>query len=83
MFGAGLPVAGYDRFEAWGELVREGENGVGFADAAGLCGVLVRLFGDGEEQELLARLRRGARGESARRWDEEWDRVVGTALGLL
>ncbi|KAH6635017.1 glycosyl transferases group 1-domain-containing protein, partial [Chaetomium sp. MPI-SDFR-AT-0129] len=33
MFGAGLPVAAYCGYESFGELVREGENGMGFETA--------------------------------------------------
>jgi beta-1,4-mannosyltransferase len=80
MFGAGLPVVGYCKYESWPELVREGENGRGFVTSDELCEALVGLFGDDKGE--LERLREGARKEGGRRWDEEWDRVAGRVLGL-
>lgn len=80
MFGTGLPVAGWSKFEAWPELVKEGENGRGFQSAEGLSGVLQDLFGgDGRE---LGRLRRGALRECERRWDDEWMPVAGQLFRL-
>ncbi|KAK3294527.1 glycosyl transferases group 1-domain-containing protein [Chaetomium fimeti] len=97
MFGAGLPVAAYAGYESFGELVREGENGVGFGAAGELAGVLVRLFagvggggdggkggrGEGSGKTELEWLREGAVREGRRRWDEEWDSKVGMVLGLV
>lgn len=82
MFGAGLPVAGYAEYESWPELVREGENGMGFGDAEGLVMVLRRLFGDADGVRQLGVLREGAVLEGKRRWDEEWDAVAGRLLGV-
>lgn len=80
MFGTGLPVAGWSGFEAWPELVTEGENGVGFVSSERLEGILVRLFeGDGGE---LGRLRKGAGRECGRRWEGEWMPVAGKLLEL-
>jgi beta-1,4-mannosyltransferase len=79
MFGAGLPVLGWSRFEAWPELVTEGVNGMGFGSSEELVGHLVTLFGDASQ---LEKLRAGACGESAHRWDDEWDPVAGKLLGL-
>ncbi|KAJ5679934.1 hypothetical protein N7462_008178 [Penicillium macrosclerotiorum] len=79
MFGAGLPVVGWNRFEAWPELVTEGVNGMGFGTSDELTERLVELFGD--EQKLEA-LRAGAYKESTRRWDDEWDPIAGRLLGL-
>ena len=45
MFGAGLPVAGWGEFEAWPELVTEGQNGRSFRDSRGLQRILAELFG--------------------------------------
>ena len=82
MFGAGLPVAAYAGYESFGELVREGVNGVGFETSEELAGVLGRLLSEGGEGEL-GRLRRGAVEEGGRRWDGEWDGRVGRVLGLV
>lgn len=79
MFGAGLPVVGWDRFEAWPELVTEDVNGKGFGSARDLVDQLVSLFGDQSKLEIL---RAGALRESSRRWDDEWDPVAGRLLGL-
>ncbi|KAF3389192.1 Chitobiosyldiphosphodolichol beta-mannosyltransferase [Penicillium rolfsii] len=79
MFGAGLPVVGWNRFEAWPELVTEDVNGRGFGSSAELTDQLVELFGDNHE---LDRLRAGAQKESLRRWDDEWDPIAGALLGL-
>jgi beta-1,4-mannosyltransferase len=79
MFGAGLPVVGWNRFEAWPELVTEGVNGMGFGSSAELTERLIELFGDSEKLETL---RAGAQKESTRRWDDEWDPIVGKLLGL-
>lgn len=81
MFGVGLPVAGWDRFEAWPELVTEGVNGKGFGSAEELTQILVELFG-GDGVQLKA-LKEGALKESTRRWDDEWDPIAGKLLRLL
>ncbi|KAF7629412.1 putative beta-1,4-mannosyltransferase [Aspergillus flavus] len=80
MFGAGLPVVGWNRFEAWPELVTEGVNGRGFGSSNELVEELVDLFGDTSK---LDRLRVGAQKESTRRWDDEWNPVAGKLLGLI
>ena len=79
MFGTGLPVAGYNAFEAWPELVKEGENGLGFKDSAGLGVILHDLF---EQPKQLQRLREGALKECSRRWDDEWMPVAGKLFSL-
>jgi beta-1,4-mannosyltransferase len=81
MFGAGLPVVGFEDYESWRELVKEGVNGRGFVNSQGLAMVLRVLFEDDEGHEL-ATLRKGAVEEGRRRWDEEWDGVAGRLLGL-
>jgi beta-1,4-mannosyltransferase len=80
MFGAGLPVVGWSKFEAWPELVKEDVNGKGFGSSDKLWQLLVNLFED--RDGLLGRLRRGALEESKHRWDEEWDRVGGKLFKL-
>lgn len=80
MFGAGLPVVGWDKYEAWPELVKEGLNGRGFGSADDLLTDLVDLFG--ESQTDLQNLREGALLESDHRWDEMWDATAKDLLGL-
>lgn len=79
MFGAGLPVVGWNRFEAWPELVKEGVNGKGFGSSTELTEQLVELFGDDRK---LQTLRAGAQKESTRRWDDEWNPVAAKLFGL-
>lgn len=80
MFGTGLPVAGWSKFEAWPELVTEGVNGRGFGSAEELTRILEELFaGKGEE---LERLRQGVLEEGKRRWDDEWMPVAGRLFEL-
>jgi beta-1,4-mannosyltransferase len=79
MFGAGLPVVGWNRFESWPELVTEGVNGRGFGSSEELVDSLVDLLGDSAK---LEKLRAGAYHESYRRWDDEWDPVAGDLLGF-
>lgn len=93
MFGAGLPVAAYSKYESFGELVQEGVNGRGFETAGELAQIFVRLFGKGntgvddddgsDGDDELKVLREGARKEGSLRWDEEWDRVLGRVLGVI
>ncbi|KAJ4366551.1 mannosyltransferase [Ascochyta clinopodiicola] len=75
MFGAGLPVVGWGKFEAWPELVKENVNGKGFESSTQLAELLLGLFG--QQTALLRTLKEGARRESENRWDGEWDRVGG------
>ncbi len=81
MFGVGLPVVGYGDYESWGELVREGINGRGFVTSDDLARILAELFGE-KDGTQLGMLRKGAEEEGKRRWDEEWDSVAGSVLGL-
>jgi beta-1,4-mannosyltransferase len=80
MFGTGLPVLGWSKFEAWPELVTEDLNGKGFGSAQELCDLLTEVLGSSEK---LNRLRKGALVECGRRWDEEWDPIAGKLLGLV
>ncbi|KAF4552465.1 Chitobiosyldiphosphodolichol beta-mannosyltransferase-like protein [Elsinoe fawcettii] len=75
MFGAGLPVVAWDKFEAWPELVQEGVNGRGFQSAEGLERLLEELFR--QNGSKLAKLRDGAMEESKRRWEDEWPKAAG------
>lgn len=79
MFGTGLPVVGWDHFEAWPELVQEGVDGKGFHSASGLEQLLQDLLGGNGTE--LARLRKGALEQSRRRWEHEWPKIGGL-LGL-
>jgi beta-1,4-mannosyltransferase len=80
MFGTGLPVFGWSRFEAWPELVIEDVNGKGFGSAEELAGLLSEYL---SEDEKLQRLRGGAMKECRRRWDDEWNPVAGRLLALV
>lgn len=80
MFGTGLPVAGWNKFEAWPELVKEGKNGCGFESAEGLARILEDLFGTDGRQ--LDELKQGALKECDRRWNEEWMPVAGQLFQL-
>ena len=80
MFGAGLPVVGWSRFEAWPELVTEGVNGRGFGSSEELAIHLTDLFGNPQK---LENLRAGAQNESLHRWDQEWDPIAGRLLELV
>ncbi|KAK6356775.1 mannosyltransferase [Orbilia javanica] len=80
MFGVGIPVAAV-KFEAINELVKDGVNGVVFEAGVNpgqtkgeeLGEILVRLFGDSNELEVL---KEGAMKEVERRWEGEWDGVA-------
>lgn len=81
MFGAGLPVVGWGKFEAWPELVKQGVNGLGFQSPEELALHLAAFFGsDGRLRETL---KVGALKESEHRWDDEWDSVGGKLFKLI
>lgn len=75
MFGAGLPVAAYNAFESFGELIKDGENGRGFETAQELA-VILRTLLSLQGEGVLAELKEGAVREGSLRWDEEWNKVV-------
>ncbi|KAL2810007.1 glycosyl transferases group 1-domain-containing protein [Aspergillus granulosus] len=80
MFGSGLPVVGWNKFEAWPELVTEGVDGKGFGSSDELVEQLIDLFGNPEK---LEKLRAGARDASSYRWDDEWTPIAGKLFGLV
>lgn len=80
MFGAGLPVVGYNQYKSWDELVKEGVNGWGFATASELTDLLEEVL-DPDSGDL-ARLKKGAVEEGKWRWDQEWDNVAGRLFGF-
>lgn len=80
MFGAGLPVVGWGKFEAWPELVKQGVNGLGFQSAEELALHLATFFGS--DGRLRDTLKAGALKESEHRWDDEWDDVGGKLFKL-
>ncbi|KAL4865400.1 hypothetical protein BDV12DRAFT_149450 [Aspergillus spectabilis] len=80
MFGSGLPVVGWSRFEAWPELVTEGINGRGFGSSDELAEQLVDLLGTPDK---LEKLRVGAREASSCRWDDEWTPIAGKLFELI
>ncbi|KKF93218.1 Chitobiosyldiphosphodolichol beta-mannosyltransferase [Ceratocystis platani] len=82
MFGAGIPVAAYSAYESFSELVKDGRNGRGFTTSAELADILVRLMAPGGQAEL-AKLKSGAVEDGSLGWDEQWDNVLGRALGIV
>ncbi|KAB8346201.1 hypothetical protein FH972_023246 [Carpinus fangiana] len=80
MFGAGLPVLAWSKYESFGELVKEGQNGRGFESAEALQQLLVELLAQDGSQ--LRALKEGAVQESHRRWNDEWDAVAGVLFGV-
>ncbi|KAK5071988.1 mannosyltransferase [Lithohypha guttulata] len=81
MFGAGLPVLGYNNYKAWPELVREDVNGKGFANAQQMSDTMRLLFDPPPTK--LDKLKQGAIHESNRRWDAEWEPIAGRLFGLV
>lgn len=81
MFGAGLPVVGYNAYESWKELVSEGVNGMGFVTSGELSSIIQQLLKE-KSGETLAKLKAGALSEGKKRWDEEWDHVVARVIGV-
>lgn len=75
MFGSGLPVVGWNKYEAWSELVKEGVNGLGFESAKGLNDALQTLLGT-DGHQLISKLREGALMEGKSRWEDEWSQVA-------
>ena len=80
MFGAGVPVTGWSKYEAWPELVKEDVNGLGFGSAQELYDVLRTLFKD--DPAKLKKLRAGVLEEGKSRWENEWSDVAAKVFRL-
>jgi len=75
LFGAGVPVCALDYGIGLGERVRHGDNGLLFSTAVQLADVLFDLFESfPHDQQLLDRLRSGARKSARPTWEEGWAR---------
>src|SRR6187200_2510383 len=75
LFGAGVPVCALDYGACLAERVRHADNGLLFSTARQLADILFDLFeGYPADQEMLDRLRVGARKSARPTWDEGWNR---------
>lgn len=81
LLGVGVPVVA-KRFEAIGELVKEGGNGVLFETGDELGRVLEGLLWGLGGSVQLAKLKEGAMKEGGRSWDVEWDKIAAPVFGL-
>ncbi len=81
MLGAGTPVLAR-RYQCIGELVRDGENGILFDDAAGLSSALWRYLFDQGAMDRLAVIRDGARLSfpAEKRWQSVWQSCAKTSM---
>jgi beta-1,4-mannosyltransferase len=81
LFGAGVPVCALDYGACLAERVRHGDNGLLFSTARQLCDVLFDLFVTfPADQQLLERLRAGARRAARPTWEEGWAREARPVL---
>ena len=75
LFGAGVPVCALDYGACLAERVRHGDNGLLFSAAVQLADELFDLFETyPADQQLLERLRSGARKSARPTWEEGWAR---------
>ena len=75
LFGAGVPVCALDYGACLAERVRHADNGLLFSTAVQLADVLFDLFHTyPADQQLLDRLRAGARKSARPTWEEGWER---------
>lgn len=81
MFGAGLPVLGWGDFAAWPELVTENVDGRSFKSADEMALALRELLRPCTSS--LTTLKSGALQQSKRRWDDEWDPVMGALFEVV
>lgn len=79
-FGVGVPVITL-RFPAIGELVKDGVNGLVLSGVKSeeieMYECMSTTLGD---ENLLAKLKKGAMSESEQRWDENWSRKLAPVL---
>lgn len=81
LFGAGVPVCALDYGACLAERVRHADNGLLFSTAAQLADVLFDLFQHyPRDQQLLDRLRAGARKSARPTWEEGWAREARPVL---
>ena len=81
LFGAGVPVCALDYGACLAERVRHGDNGLLFSTAVQLADVLFELFeAFPADQQLLDRLRVGARKSARPTWEEGWVREARPVL---
>jgi hypothetical protein len=81
LFGAGVPVCALDYGACLAERVRHADNGLLFSTPAQLANVLFDLFESfPNEQQLLERLRTGARKSARPTWEEGWNREARPVL---
>lgn len=81
MLGAGTPVLAR-RYQCVGELVRDGENGLLFDDAAGLASALWRYLLDDGAMDRLRVIRNGARQTfpTEKRWQSAWENIAKASM---
>ncbi len=81
LFGASVPVCALDYGASLAERVRHSDNGLLFSTARQLADVLFDLFeGYPADQDLLERLRTGARKSSRPTWEEGWNKEARDVL---
>lgn len=81
LFGAGVPVCALDYGACLAERVRHADNGLLFSKDTQLADILFDLFhAFPADQQLLDRLRAGARKSARPTWEEGWAREARSVL---